>query len=173
MKKILALLQFFPLTAFLIIARSYDFTNQGWSIAFQWAALMAVIQLMILLPLLKNKMSRLVAGVNLFFIFGGIAFFFKNEILLNFMEYLKEAGIIFFVAVVCIAATIFSRTGVFETAISKSHSEKKYSVYYLLATAFALIWAFAHRGDMISASAGPFILLNILKEVFERKLSTI
>src|SRR3989344_2582087 len=125
MKRILLLIQFLPLSIFLAVARAHGFMGNAWPLAFKLGALAAALEIAILLPILRSKISRLIAGANLFLIVGGLAFFLNNHSLISLIDYLREAGVIIFVGIVCIVAILFVPTGVFEKQFSKGNFEKK------------------------------------------------
>lgn len=168
MKKAMSLVQFLPISICLGVARSLGSDGHAWSVAFQWGAIAAVIQLAILLPVLKNKMDRLVGGANLFLIVGGIGFGFKIGPILELFDVLRESVILASVGVVCILATVFTATGVFEEAFALTGNEKRYSYFYLISIAVALGFSIENRGNTLLAGVLPFISLVLLKRVLSK-----
>jgi len=170
MQKFIPLIQYLPLSLFVGIARVNGFTEAAWSRAFQFGAVIAVLELIILLPLMKNKLSRLIGGANLFLFVGGAGFFFKISSVITFLDSLREAGIIFFVGIVSMIAMLVTPTGVFEESFSKNRCERKFSVYFLLGVSVAFFWALQHRGNTLVGGVAPFIFLILLKQVLQRRM---
>jgi hypothetical protein len=170
MTRLLALIQFLPLTVFVGVAQANGSDGKAWALAFQWGAAASIIELLILFPLLKNRLSRLVAGMSAFLIFGGAAFYFKSEPLLNILGLMRASAMIFFVGLVCVIATFATKTGVFEKEFSSSGGEKKYSYYFLAAVAVAFAWSYSFRDQPLLGGAPPFIFLILLKQYFEKKM---
>lgn len=169
-KNLFLLFQFFPLTIFMMVARIHGFNGEAWPPAFKWGALAAVIGLFAGFTLIGAKPSRLLLGANFFLIFGGVAFFFEITPALRLLGYFETAGPIFFVGIVCILSVLTTATGIFEKKVSNQGLELKYSIYFLLALAAALVWALAHRHDATLGGAAPFVFLIILKNVFQKKM---
>ena len=87
------LVQFFPLSLF----ATYAFwrgvpTNQRWLMAFELAALAAVIQLLILLPQ-GRPMNRLILGANVYLLIGGAAALARQWWVLDVYSVLRESAI--------------------------------------------------------------------------------
>jgi hypothetical protein len=167
MNKLLLLLQYFPLSVFLSVARIYDFSNQGWEAAFAWGGLIAALEFLILIPILGNRLGRLIAGANLFLIVGGLGFYFHLSPVQNFLGFLREASLLFFVAVVCALAILTTQTGAFETKLSDQ--QKKYSICFLVAVIGAFAWSLSQRGNPLLGGMLPFVFLIFLKEYLERR----
>jgi hypothetical protein len=170
MKKILPILQYFPLSVFLGVARAYDFSNQGWESAFIWGGIVATLEFMILIPILGNRLGRLIAGANLFLIFGGLGFYFQLSPFMNFLGFLKEASLLFFVVVVCVIAILATSTGVFET--KHSDKQKSYSICFLVGAVAAFAWSLSQRGNPLLGGMAPFVFLILFKEFLERRSSS-
>lgn len=173
MKKVLTLIQFIPLSVFLGVARSFNYTHEAWAIAFQLGAVVGLLEMIILLPLLGNGVSRLIAGTNVFLIAGGIAFFFNISILLNLIGTLREAGLFISLALASLLGIFITPTGVFERRFSKCQAEKNYSVIFLIGIAAALSVSIFYRGNPMMAGAVPFVFILLLKQYLQRKLATI
>jgi hypothetical protein len=169
--KILSLLQFIPLTIFLLLAKKYDMTGEAWSIAFQWGAVVAFLQLAILLPILKEKCHRLICGANLFLIFGGIAFYCNYQGLLTILNDARESLLFGCVAIICVLSIAFFKTGVFEIQYVNQQQQKRFSYIFLCLVIGAFIWSFWYRGDALWAGTMPFIVLLMSKRYLERRLT--
>src|SRR5690606_23688031 len=124
--------QFLPLTVFLVVAQSHDFSLSGWGLAFRVGALVGLVQFVVLLPILRHRMNRLVTGMNLFLIVGGAAFYLRSVGLIFFLGELREAGVVLAVSLVCGVALFISRTGAFELVYADLKMQKKYSVYFFI-----------------------------------------
>lgn len=170
MKKIAPLFQFLPLSIFLITSRSHGFTNEAWAFAFQAGAVAAIIEFAILLPLLGNRMNRLIAGANVFLLLGGSAFFFKLTSILVFISTFRETGIFICLIVTCLLAFVATPTGVFEDKLSKHGREKKYSLYFIGGIFLATIWSYLYKGNPLLAGTLPFVFLILLKQFLQRRL---
>lgn len=170
MKKSFTLLQFFPLAVFLLVARSHNFTGNAWYYAFQLGAIAALIETGILLFLVGHQLNRLMCGINLYLVVGGLSILFNISIMLNFLDSLREAGVIFFIGLVCVLATLFTRTGVFETTFSNKNLEKNFSLFFLVAIAVTFVWSYFHRGDTLMGGFIPILILVILKSMFQRQM---
>lgn len=141
--------------------------------AFQAGGLAAAVELIILIPILKNRLSRLIAGTNLFLLVGGIGFFFQSLVITSFLAHFQEAGVFLFVGVVSVLAFIFSETGAFEVLFSNARLQKIFSFYFLLAITVAFVWSYMHRGSPLSGGVLPFIFLIILKYILQRRLAIV
>ncbi len=170
MRFLYSLIQFLPLTLFILTARYYGSTVSAWAWAFQVGAIAAVVQLAILLPFLKTRLNRLIGGINLFLIIGGLGFFFNINFILNFMGQLRESGVILSVGIVCILATLFTHRGVFESSASRNNLEKRYSCYFILAVAIAFIWSYLNQGNTLFAGIIPLVSLVFLKNILQNQL---
>lgn len=173
MKTIWPLIQFLPLTIFIGVARSHGFAGEAWPLAFKWGALTALLELIVLLPILGNRISRLISGANLFLIFGGTGFFFNISLFISLIDYLRTSAVFFFLILVCAGATLTTTTGVFEKAISKSGAEKRFSIYFLLGIFIVFIWSLYHRDDVMTGGTLPFISLILLKRFLQSRLNNI
>lgn len=163
MNVILALLQFAPLSIFLGVARHFEFSADAWPMAFQFGAIAALVEFAILIPIMKNKLNRLIAGANLFLITGGVGFFLKNEVILNFLGHLRASALFFFVGVACLIATFTTSTGVFEAFLADGKERRK-SLYYLAAIAVVFAWSYFNRHDSIAGGLLPFVFLIFFRK---------
>lgn len=171
MKTLLSLIQFLPLTLFVSVARYHGFEGDAWALAFQWGAVAAALELAILIPMLGSRMSRLIAGANLFLLVGGAAFYFKISFLLSGLAELGAAGLIVMVGVACGLAFFMTPTGVFEKTFSKTGAEKKYSIYFLIGIVSAFVWSFFNRENTTLGGVFPFIFLIGVKHVLQKRLT--
>lgn len=173
MKYLQHIVQFLPLTVFLYISRKYGFANETWEVAFISSALLGILQLIILMWLVGSRLNRLIAGVNLFLVTGGIAFYFDITFLKNIMGYLQEAGIVFFVGVVSFLSILFTPTGIFEDKVSANNREKEFSWYFFTGLIIVFAWAFYFRGNILVAGAIPFVTLIVCKATLKNKIRSL
>ena len=74
---LLRIFQFLPLSVFLYFSRENIETGTAdWGPAFQWGAVAAAIELAVLIPILKTRISRMITAVNIYLIVGGLGFYF-------------------------------------------------------------------------------------------------
>lgn len=165
--RLLLFTQSLPLTLFVVSAWAHDFSNDGWALAFQIGAVTGAVQLVALLPILRNQLSRLLTGANLFLIFGGVTVYTNSFYLLGWLDELRAAGVIVFVGIVCSLATVYSPTGVFEDSTGKP-LPRKYSYYFLMAVLVALAWSAHFRVDPVLGGAIPWLFLALVKPLLHR-----
>ena len=147
-------LQLAPILTFLILAHAHEYSVDGWSLGFRWGAAIALAQFILLMPILRGQFSRVLAGVNLFLVIGGVAFFFNIFALIMIVGMLRGTLSLICVFLVAVLATIFSRHGAFSQQISPAGHERRYSLIFLLAIVIAMIWSFYFRQD---SSTGFFL----------------
>ncbi|MCP4985690.1 MAG: hypothetical protein GY928_06340 [Colwellia sp.] len=158
-KWIFALIQFFPLSMFATFAFWNGApTNDRWLEAFQLGALLGLIQLIILLPQ-KKPLNRLVLAGNIYLILGGLAAFFQQWWYLKLYDSLRESAIILLMVIVGSLTTFVSSSGF----IAVKDSDRKFSIYLLVATILMLPFAIIFEGNRTYAAVLPIIFLAILQ----------
>jgi hypothetical protein len=158
-KWIFALIQFFPLSTFATFAFWNGApTNDRWLEAFQLGALLGLIQLIILLPQ-KKPLNRLVLAGNIYLILGGLAAFFQQWWYLKLYDSLRESAIILLMVIVGSLTTFVSSSGF----IAVKNSDRKFSIYLLVATISMLPFAIIFEGNRTYAAVLPIIFLAILQ----------
>ena len=158
-KWIFALIQFLPLSTFATFAFWNGApSNDRWLEAFQLGALLGLIQLIILLPQ-KNPLNRLVLAGNIYLILGGLAAFFQQWWYLNIYDSLRESAIIILMVIVGSLTTFASSSGF----IAVKGSNRKLSVYLLLASISMIPFAIIFEGNRTFAAVLPIIFLAILQ----------
>lgn len=162
MTKYLKLFEFFPIALFLYFARS-----QGWQTGFEYGALAAAVQFVVLFSL-KVSISRLVAGVNLFLILGGTAFFFNIDSVLKAMGDLRESLLFVCILVVVLIGTFCSNQGAFEKNTGNQAKVRRYSLYFAAAVFICVIWAYYFKGNSMIAGTYPFLMLIVLRMSLQR-----
>lgn len=170
---IVRLFQFLPLSVFLYFSRQNIETGEAnWAPAFQAGALAAVLELMILIPILKAKISRLITAVNLYLIIGGLAFFLNLIGLLNLIGKLRETGLLMTVIFVVLLSIVLTKSGAFENAPDDSMNARKYSIYFLGWCVIATVFSWMNKGQLQLAGVVPFISLIIVKYFLWRRLNS-
>ncbi|HEX4923809.1 MAG TPA: hypothetical protein VFV50_06975 [Bdellovibrionales bacterium] len=160
--------QFLPLTVFLATARALEFSADAWPAAFKWGAAASLVQVLALFWSRSFAVSRLVAGVNLFMFFGGLAFWLESAFLTGLLDGLRESALFLFVGVAVAFAMAVSRSGAFERELPRERQTLKLSALFLAAVLIAFIWSFEHRGDTLQAGVAPFVFLLLLKGALEK-----
>ncbi len=158
-KWLLALIQFFPLSIF----ASYAFwhgvpSNERWLDAFQLGAFLGVFQL-IIVSLQNKPINRLILAGNVYLILGGLAVFFEQWWYLQIYGELRESAIILLIIIIGITSTFISSSGF----IAVKNSEKKLSLYLLLAAIFVLPASIYFEGQRIYSAVIPIILLALFQ----------
>ncbi len=158
-KWIFALIQFFPLSAFATYAFLYGApSNDRWIAAFELGALLAGLQLLVLVPQ-KTPLNRLVLAGNLYLILGGLAAFLNQWWYLELYNYLRESAILMLMALVGLLSTFLSPSGF----IGVIGSERKFSMYLLIASIAMIPIAILFEGDRTYAAVLPIIFLAVLQ----------
>jgi len=158
-KWIFALIQFFPLSTFATFAFWNGApSNERWLDAFQLGALLGVIQLAILLPQ-KNPLNRLVLAGNIYLILGGLAAYFQQWWYLKQYDSLRESAIFILMIIVGSLSTLISSSGF----VAVKGSDRKFSIYLLVATVSMLPFAIVFEGNRTYAAVLPIIFLAILQ----------
>lgn len=130
-------------------------TNERWLQAFQFGAVLGLLQLLILLPQAR-PLNRLVLAGNLYLILGGIAVFLQQWWVLQLYGELKEAGIILLMLIVGVLS-LFTRSGF----VAISTKSKKYSLFLLFATLLMLPVAIFFEGNRYLAAVVPIVSLAV------------
>lgn len=160
--------QFFPLSLF----ATYAFwrgapTNQRWLIAFELAALAAVVQLAILLPQ-RRPLNRLILGANLYLLIGGAAALGRQWWVLDAYGTLRESGIFVSMLVVGVVSTFATSAGFVAVPGAPRDAVRRASLWLLAATLGAAATAVAFRGDRTWAAVVPVFALAVSQRVLSR-----
>jgi hypothetical protein len=141
----------------------------GWQEPFYIAALLA-IALTTLQHISGIILDRLMMGANLFLIASASFFLFQINPCLSFLGEYKGPSFMLAVLLVGIYSTFFTRHG-FVGCTGDQTKIRYASLLLLVATLFALAWAFIFNshGLLISAIA-PFIILRILSEYLKNSI---
>lgn len=158
-KWIFALIQFFPLSVFAMYAFWSDTpSNERWLTAFELGAILGLIQLLVLLPQ-KTPLNRLVLAGNIYLILGGLAAFLQQCWYLALYNYLRESAILILMVLVGAISTFMSASGF----IAVKGSDRKFSIYLLLAAISMIPVAIFFEGNRTYAAVIPIIFLAILQ----------
>lgn len=157
------IVQFFPLAVFLGVSKSH-----GWFLAFQAAGLAALAEFAYLkfrgLPL-----SRLVGGVNVFLILGGLGFLLQIDFLMSALNELREVGLFICVFGFLLGATLLTEQKAFEGY----WGTKNLSLYsWLMVVCSAVCIPAAYHLKSVFLFTGPllFIFLILVKYVLQYML---
>ncbi len=172
LKKLAPLFQFLPLSLFSTIGFWQQQTsNQGWLLAFQVAAMVAVVQLVLIVKQ-KTVLSRLILSANLYLILGGLAAFFQQWWYLELYNLLQESAIFIMMLLVGIITMLSSSNGFvgIDKALIKDTAERfninKKSAYLFTGVLVSLAISVAFKGNITFSVVIPIIFLAI----FQRSL---
>ncbi len=167
------LLQFFPLTVFLKVAFLNGTPQTAeWLNAFIWGGSAAIIQLTLSSLFSQGyPLNRIILGVNVYLILGGMSVFTNQIELLEILNNLKESGIFLCILIVGVFTTIASKAGfVGAFEISMRRDIRRYSMWLIVIAFFAVTASFWFRGQMIISAAMPLIVLSVATRLFKRRL---
>lgn len=163
---ILALVQFFPLSFFAMYAFWHGApTDDRWMEAFQWGALAALVQLLIVLPQ-RQPTNRLILAANLYLLVGGGAVLTHQWWLLQTYEVLREAGIFIAILIVGVVTTFASSAG-FIATLGPQSEVRRASLWLLMAVILTLGMSLVFAGDTTWAAVVPIICLAIFQRVLQ------
>lgn len=169
-RKLFILIQFVPLSAFLVIIRWSDDSDPNWKLAFIIGGCIAVIE-SFLLSLNKNEFNRFILAVNLFLFLGGVGFLFDIYPVLILYKNLMQSALFASLFLVGLVTTFFSAHGF----IGVDHPNKKLvrnrSLFLLIATIFAFVLSLFFRGNMLLAGILPFLGLLLAGKISCPKLN--
>lgn len=166
------LLQFLPLTVFLYFSQAKTSSGTSdWASAFQWGAVIAIIELAILVIFFRNKMSRMIAAVNLYLFIGGLGFYFQLIQILDLLNLWRETGLLATVTVVMLFSTFATHQGAFETTSNSHELSRKYSLWLVGWCALMTFFSWMNKGQVKLAGVFPFISIIIFKFFLEKRMS--
>jgi len=168
------LLQFLPLTVFLRVALLQGTPQtENWLLAFAWGGSVAVVQLALFAVFARaHPMNRLILGVDVYLILGGVAVFSNQIGLLQALRGLQESGIFLCLLLVGLVTTMASPAGfVGAPAVSGQHDTKVYSWILLGLAGVGALMSFVFRGQMVFSAAIPLIVLSLATRVFRHRLT--
>lgn len=165
------LLQFLPLTVFTVYSfrtgiPSQERLFQGFMIG-AVAALLQVVWLM----RQRTPANRLILGVNVWLIAGGIAVYFKLWGVLKMYRELRESGVLACMLGTGIIATVFSPAGFSGSLSGNVPLIFRYSCVLIFLTSLALTCSIYLRGNMFWAAVVPIAVLSIAYRQINIKLA--
>lgn len=166
----MSIIEALPLTIFLAYIRRIDTqVPQNFEAPFV-AGAFAAIAVINFSIYKKNRLDRILLGVNLYLISGGLAFITHQGWLNNLYGQLHVSGVILWIVVVGIGFTLFSPAGFIGKTSSDTQGIKKYSFYMLSAAVVMFAVSFLFRGNILVSEIAPFIVLFVLQKTFREKL---
>ncbi len=170
---IFALVQFVPLSFF----ASFAYWNgppdrERWMLAFQYAALAAVGQLVIVLPQ-RRPANRLILGASLYLIAGGLAAVTQQIWLLRIYRDFQESAIFGCMLLVGTLTTVFSPVGYVGAASPEPTKVRRASIVLLVATLLALGCSIQFRGNRQLAAVWPIVGLAIVQRVLASRIRSL
>lgn len=166
-------LQFFPLTIFVYVAFSHGQPQaEDWLNAFLAGGAIAGLQLILANILSRgHPLSRLLLGVNVYLIMGGIAVLTNQLVVLYILNDLRESGIFLTILVVGVLTTLGSKAGfVGEENRLDPPQVKRYSLGLLVLTSIATAASFYFRGYLIFSAVIPLITLTVANKLIKNLL---
>jgi hypothetical protein len=167
------LLQFFPLSVFFKMAHLNGPPQAAdWMHAYQWGGAAAILQFALSMFFSQgHPLNRIILGVNLYLMIGGVAVVTNQLALLEMLNNLKERAIFLCLLIVGILTTFASKAG-FVGAIETSMKRdiRTYSIWLILLTCAALAASFWFKGQIIFSAAAPLIMLSVATRLFKRRL---
>ena len=168
----ISLLSFVPIFVFLAYARIKQFLGSctvAWQEPFYIGASLAIV-LTTLQYYSGMIIDRLMLGANLFLIASASFFLFQINPCVSFLGAYKGPSFIVAVLLVGIVSTLFTRYGFIGCTGDQSKITHA-SLLLLIATLFALTWAFIFNSDGLLVSAVlPFIALRLLSEYLKNSI---
>jgi len=168
-KKLAPLFQFLPLSLFSTIGFWYPQTsNQNWLLAFQVAALVGIVQLLLIVKQ-QTVMSRLILSANLYLILGGLAAFFQQWWYLELYNTLQESAIfimMLFVAVITMLGTNNGFVGIDKALIIDAKERvkiNKKSAYLFIGVLVSLVVSVFFKGNITISVVAPIVVLAIFQ----------
>lgn len=158
------LLQFFPLSCFLLVAFRHGTPNlEDWLIAFMVGGAIAVLQVALTLVFARGRpLNRMLLGVNAYLTVGGFSALTNQLWILQSLNDLRESGLFLCILAVGVITTFGSRAGFVGQADSADRTKTKRDSLVLLAlTIVATIPSFLFRGHLLVSAVVPLTLLTI------------
>lgn len=177
LKKLAPLFQFLPLSLFSTIGFWQPQTsNQGWLLAFKVAALVAILQLLLIVRQ-KTVMSRLILSANFYLILGGLAAFSQQWWYLELYKSLQESAIFLMMVLVAIITMLSSNYGFvgIDKALVKDTAERlninKQSAYLFIGVLVSLVISVLFKGNITLSTVIPIIFLALFQRYLIHKYS--
>jgi len=152
-----------PILVFMTYARAYQMAPHAWASAFELAGAVSVIVIG-LLWYHAISFDRIMLGLNLFLIIGGVGFLADNKTILQWHSSTKGGPLFGCIVLVGLLSMLVTRTG-FIGVPTQRKKTSTYASFLLLAASFiALVWSItADAQGIFWAVAVPFVALGILR----------
>jgi len=164
------LLETVPFSLFLLFVRNMDtHLPQNWRLPFlvSGGAALGVILFFVYRRLIFN---RLLLGINLYLMGGTIGFLTGYWWLNNLYRHLQASGLLAWIFLTGLVATLFSPHGFTGSVFTDSSSVKKQSAFLLLCTGVSFTLSYTFRGDRLLSETLPFAGLFILQAILKARL---
>jgi hypothetical protein len=169
LKKLAPLFQFLPLSLFSTIGFwQAQTSNENWLLAFQVAALVGIVQLLLLVNQ-KTVVSRLILSANFYLILGGLAAFFQQWWYLELYNTLQESAIFMMMILVALMTILGSNKGFvgIDKTLIKNATERfninKKSAYLFIGVLVSLAISVAFKGDIVFSAVTPIVVLAVFQ----------
>lgn len=169
-----SIIQFVPLSVFLILAETGDDNYDPWPRAFMTGGSIAAIGFIIVWNFAQRlRFDRLLIGVNVFLIIGGLITASDNESLIGVYRWLREAAMFGWIIVVGLIATLSTKRGFIDVEHNDSKTIQRASWLALICCGIAFGISFYFRGGgSLWAAPAPFIGLVIARRLVQWRCIT-
>ncbi len=169
-KKYITIIEFIPIVAFGLVVRLTSENGVNWKLAFIIGAFFAVFEKALLVAK-RFPLDRLLLGVDVFLIIGGVGFLFNISPILNTYDRLIQATLFVSLLAVGVLTTFLTERGF----VGIKHHERGrviiYSLYLLGAGVVAFLVSMAFRGNYLLAGILPITCMIIVNKVLAKRLS--
>lgn len=163
------LFQFFPMTAFVAVAKNGGFTGQAWEQAFLVGGVLAVIETLFLLWR-RMTLDRLLLGANLYLLIGALSAKLGFHSIMRMYSDLQAAAIFIMIFLIGVGSTVFTVRGFVGVETKTPLDSKRASLALLAFTVICGLISFRYRGDTTLSGTLPVITLIIVKKVLDKRL---
>ena len=167
--KLLNVIEFIPISAFVFVVRLTDENGVNWKLAFILGACLAVIEKAFLMAK-KFPLDRIFLGADIFLIVGGIGFLFDISLILYIYGSLIGATLFAVLLAVGIFTTFLTERGF----VGIKHHERSrvihYSIYQLGAGVLAFLVSFVFRGNIFFGWILPFTGMVVINLILAKRL---
>ena len=167
------ILEFLPLSLFLILARTTDTSvPENWNIPFYAGGLAALVCIVFCLSQ-RTMFKRIMLGINLYLLSGGLALITHQWWLNNLYGNLQASGMLLWVVGIGVVTLAVSPGGFVGVVCEDKMKVKQYSLYLLIASICAFLLSFWFRGgDRLLAEIIPFVTLFMVQNSLQAKLTS-
>ena len=169
-----SIIQFVPLSVFLILSETGDDNYDPWPRAFMTGGSIAAIGFIVVWNFAQRlRFDRLLIGVNVFLIIGGLITASDNESLISAYRWLREAAMFGWIIVVGLIATLSTKRGFIDVEHNDSKAVQRASWLALICCGIAFGISFYFRGSgSLWAAPAPFIGLVIARRLVQWRCIT-